>query len=82
MFDEKQSLTRLQLVLGERELLCTFTLDLDWGDAEGRLLVQSSATVRAETSLILVRMPTSSAVQGRSLPCPVLAMKVEVEARA
>jgi hypothetical protein len=58
MLHEKESLTRLELVLREWELLEGFTFGLDGGDADGRLVLQGSTTVRAVSRLVLVWMST------------------------
>src|SRR5688572_11618060 len=80
MLHEKESLSGLELVVRERELIATLTFDLDRGDADGGVVLQGSSTVRAVARLVLVRMSTAGAVHLRALPTPSLDPNVQVEA--
>jgi hypothetical protein len=80
MLDQQEGLARLELVLRERELVWTLRFDLDRAEAEGRLLLQDSATVRAVASLVFVGMSTAGAVHGRPSVALVSRRRFEPEA--
>src|SRR3990170_1633884 len=76
---EKQSLSGLQLVMREGELLSTFLFDLHRADRERGVLLEGSSTLCAETRVVAVRMSTVGAIQARWPPRPNLPVKVGVE---